>query len=120
MKTAARRLHRATGTVHTQQRRAASTWGCALDIDGVMLRGGVPVRGAAETVRQLQRDGIPHVFLTNGSGTTEQQKADSLSRILGLDPSDAIPASNMQLASTPMRQLAQQYKDDLCLFVGKV
>jgi len=83
--------------------RHASTWGCALDIDGVMLRGGVPVAGAAETVKQLQQDGIPHVFLTNGSGSTEQQKADSLSRILGLEGEDQIPAANMQLASTPMQ-----------------
>jgi len=100
-------------------RRHASTWGCALDIDGVVLRGGVPVQGAAETIRQLQRDEVPHIFLTNGSGTTEQQKADSLTRILGLEPEYAIKAQHMQLASTPMRALVDAYQDDLVVFVGK-
>jgi len=79
----------------------------------------VPVPGAAETVRRLQREDIPHIFLTNGSGTTEGQKAASLSRILGLAPEHFIQAEQMQLASTPMRGLVEEYKEKLVLFIGK-
>jgi len=39
----------------------------ALDLDGVIWRGDVPISGAAEAVHRLQASGVPVVFVTNNS-----------------------------------------------------
>jgi len=57
--------------------------GVALDIDGVLLRGGHVLEGAVEAVRRLQKQHVPLVFMTNGGGVTEAVKARELSHKLG-------------------------------------
>jgi hypothetical protein len=40
--------------------------GVALDIDGVLLRGKTVLPRAVDALKLLRKEGIPHVFVTNG------------------------------------------------------
>ncbi len=51
------------------------------DLDGVFYRGDVPLPGAADFVRWLDRAGIPYLFLTNNSTRTPRQYAEKLARL---------------------------------------
>lgn len=46
--------------------RNIGRYACALDIDGVLVRGNKPIRGALESIKLLQSHRIPFVCLTNG------------------------------------------------------
>ncbi|MGB5202247.1 MAG: TIGR01458 family HAD-type hydrolase [Sedimenticolaceae bacterium] len=55
--------------------------GLLIDIDGVVYQGGTLIPGSAETVAWLQREGIPHLFLTN---TTSRPRAAIVEKLHGL------------------------------------
>ena len=46
------------------------TKGYLVDMDGVIYRGAVPIPGAADFIRYLQKEDIPFLFLTNNSTYT--------------------------------------------------
>ena len=78
----------------------------AFDIDGVLLRGKIPIPGAVEALNILHQEGVPYVLMTNGGGTLEKGKADAVAKALD------IPVSPDQviLSHTPMKALADKYK----------
>ncbi len=45
----------------------------ALDIDGVILKGGVLLSGAKLAVEKLHKFQVPFIFMTNGGGCTENE-----------------------------------------------
>lgn len=94
---------------------AKRRWGVALDIDGVLIRGGSPIPGSAEAVRRLRAAGVPHVFMTNGGGVPEAAKAAELAARLG---DAAITEGQVLLSHTPMRQLAKRYAGRRVVVVG--
>lgn len=49
-----------------------------------------PIPGATDTLKYLQKNSIPFALLTNGGGKSEAERADELSRLLGLDVDPAI------------------------------
>ena len=55
-----------------------------IDLDGVLYVGGKPIPGAADTLKWLIEEGIPHMFLTN---TTSRPVRDILYKLksLGFD-----------------------------------
>jgi len=82
----------------------------AFDIDGVLLRGTTPIPGAADALRRLldPRTGAPaapFVFITNGGGVSEADKAADLRNLLGLPPAAGTP-DQVILAHTPFQGLA--------------
>ena len=89
--------------------------GVVLDVDGVLHSSGRPISGSAEAVRVLLDKRIPFAFLTNAGGSTEAQKAASISKLL-----DGVPISPCQvvLAHTPYRHIAPQYKGKRVLVIG--
>lgn len=79
--------------------------GFVFDIDGVLYRlsaGGSKeaVPGAEEALSLLREHGVPHVFMSNGTGQTEAQKAGTLSKLFGFP----VSTEDVVLASTPMRE----------------
>ncbi|KAL0583652.1 hypothetical protein ABG067_006465 [Albugo candida] len=92
-----------------------STFGVAIDVDGVLIRGKVPIPGAASVLQGLQDRAIPHVIMTNAGGYVEERKAEQLSEILNYE----IDPKKMCLSHSPMRKLAAKYKNELVLAVGK-
>ena len=64
---------------------SATTPALAIDLEGVVLRGGVVVEGAIETLRTLQELEVPFILLSNGSGNTEKAKASWISQRLGVE-----------------------------------
>ena len=61
----------------------------AFDIDGVILRGRVPIGGSPRALRRMYRDSgelkFPFLFLTNGGGIPESIRASELSELLGVN-----------------------------------
>ncbi len=92
-----------------------SAIGVALDIDGVILRGGQLIPGAVEAVQLLLQKQIPLVFVTNGGGMREEMKAHELSKKLGVD----ILPQQVILCHTPFKSLVSQYESCPVLVVGR-
>ena len=55
--------------------------GVLLDLDGVLYVGDEAVPGAAETVRWLQKEHVPHLFVTN---TSSRPRAGVVEKLAGL------------------------------------
>ena len=68
--------------------------GIVADIDGVVVRGEDKIGEPAAVIRRVFTpvgdQKIPFMFLTNGGGCTEQQKADQLNRKIGLTDDDGV------------------------------
>merc|ERR1712169_39813 len=82
----------------------------AFDIDGVLVRGGKPIPEALEAMKVLNGENeygvqIPHIFLTNGGGKTEEERCGDLSRQLERD----IKVGQFICGHTPMREMADTY-----------
>ena len=62
--------------------------GCLLDLDGTILQDDMPIEGAIDALKSLQKAGIPFRFLTN---TTRRPRARIISRLadLGFDAREA-------------------------------
>jgi len=65
----------ATGTV---QAASVESRGILFDMDGVLYDAARSIAGAAETVRWVQSEGIPHLFVTN---TSSRSRADLVRKL---------------------------------------
>ncbi|KAJ0400468.1 hypothetical protein P43SY_004817 [Pythium insidiosum] len=90
------------------------SFGIAFDIDGVLVRGGKELPRARDIILRLREDNVPHIFLTNGGGCMEAEKAANLGRALDLE----IAPQQMVLSHTPMRELVDKFKDSRVLIMG--
>lgn len=82
----------------------------AFDIDGVLVRGGRPIPEAIEAMKVLDGENeygmkIPHIFLTNGGGKTEEERCQDLSKQLQRE----IKPGQFICGHTPMREMAEKY-----------
>jgi HAD superfamily hydrolase (TIGR01456 family) len=87
----------------------------ALDIDGVILRGGSLISGAKDAVQLLAREKIPFIFVSNGGGIREELKADQLSAKLNVH----IRKEQIILCHTPFSSLALKYGHQNVLVLGQ-
>lgn len=95
---------------------AGGRWpGVAIDIDGVLLRGSKVLPRARDALERLQDASVPFVFVTNGGGKTEADKALELSKRLQLD----VRVEQVLLSHTPMKDLAAEYSDKRVLILGQ-
>ncbi|RCK64998.1 hypothetical protein Cantr_00687 [Candida viswanathii] len=93
--------------------RVASYAFC-FDIDGVILRGPNTIPEAVEAMKLLNGENkykikVPSIFVTNGGGKPEQQRADDLSKRLGC----TITKEQIIQGHTPMKDLVGTYKNVL-------
>jgi HAD superfamily hydrolase (TIGR01456 family) len=88
--------------------------GVALDIDGVLLRGKNLLPMAKTAVSLLKLNRIPTIYLTNGGGLTEVQKAKQLSDKLGIQ----VESRQILQSHTPFRSLAPEYSNKNILVLG--
>jgi HAD superfamily hydrolase (TIGR01458 family) len=77
-----------------------------LDLDGVVYVGDEPVRGAAETVEWLAREGVPYLFLTN---TTSRPRQALVDKLAGMD----VAAEPDQLLTPAVAALAWLRRHDV-------
>uniref|UniRef100_M4B8B3 Uncharacterized protein n=1 Tax=Hyaloperonospora arabidopsidis (strain Emoy2) TaxID=559515 RepID=M4B8B3_HYAAE len=94
--------------------RSAPSFGIAFDIDGVLIRGGHALPKAKRVLKSLRSNNVAHIFLTNGGGCMEDEKAKNLSTILDVP----IDPEHMILSHTPMREIAKTYGDKRVLIMG--
>jgi len=88
--------------------------GVAFDIDGVLIRGNHVLPQAIKAIELIHEHNIPHIFLTNGGGRLESDKAEQLEDWLGfpVDPEQVI------LSHTPMKGLVEKYGSKPVLIGG--
>lgn len=86
----------------------------AFDIDGVLLRGKVPLDGAKQTLETLQANAIPFILLTNGGGLSELNHAARL----GLRLTMSIEEEQFVQSHTPFGTFVDQYKDEWIVVLG--
>ncbi|CAM9191195.1 unnamed protein product, partial [Hapterophycus canaliculatus] len=86
----------------------------AFDIDGVLVRGPGVLPGARESLKALEDAGVPFVFVTNGGGCTEEEKARELTKKLGVQ----VDRSMVVLSHSPMRALAPEYSGKRVMVLG--
>lgn len=86
----------------------------AFDIDGVLLRGPVPVPGAPQALKTLQENGIPYVLLTNGGGLTEAAHALRIGHRLEM----TVTEDQFVQSHTPFKGVASAYADKWVLILG--
>jgi ribonucleotide monophosphatase NagD (HAD superfamily) len=60
------------------------------------------------------RNNVPYIFLTNGGGVRETEKAEELSKKLGVP----VNPDHLIVSHSPMRALVPKYKDSNVLVVG--
>ncbi|CAL5322391.1 unnamed protein product [Camellia sinensis] len=96
-----------------------SSFGIAFDIDGVILRGRVPIGGSPQSLRRLYGDSgtlkIPFLFLTNGGGIPESRRASELSNLLGVK---ILPSQVVQ-GHSPFKGLLKRFENELIVATGK-
>ncbi|KAG6353446.1 hypothetical protein INS49_005627 [Diaporthe citri] len=100
--------------VLSKLRNATHDFAFAFDIDGVLLRGTLPVEGAKQTLETLQANSIPFILLTNGGGLTELDHA----RRLGLRLTMSIDEDQFVQSHTPFRTFVEQYKEEWIVVLG--
>lgn len=87
-----------------------------LDIDGVILKGGALIPGAAAAIARLHKHHIPYCFVTNGGGVLESVKAAELSHKINLP----VPPQQVVLCHTPMQRLTAEFGREKVLVLGKL
>lgn len=87
----------------------------AIDIDGVIVKGGTLIPGADKAIQKLVDEKIPFVFVSNGGGSLESKKAEDLSDKLKV----SISPDQIILCHTPFQALVEQYKEAPILILGK-
>ncbi|KAF4587123.1 HAD-superfamily hydrolase, subfamily IIA, CECR5 [Ophiocordyceps camponoti-floridani] len=83
----------------------------AFDIDGVLCHGNQPLPAAREAIRTIRAIGSPYVFLTNGGGVSEDDKAASLAQRLGYHPDDDVIRRRLILSHSPFRDWSENAKN---------
>ncbi|KAN0047457.1 hypothetical protein ACTA71_001839 [Dictyostelium dimigraforme] len=98
----------------------SSSFGIVFDIDGVLMRDGVIIPDATQALKLLEdkesgEPKIPYIFMTNNGGFTEEEKANKISKVLQYN----IQSDKVMVAHTPVKPLAEKYKDSDVLLVSK-
>ena len=88
--------------------------GVTFDIDGVLLRGGTALPGAAAALARLDAARVPWLLLTNGGGELEAVKAAKVSHILGR----RIAPEQVVLSHTPLRSAVAAHGAQRVLVLG--
>ncbi|XP_062092850.1 mitochondrial hydrolase YKR070W [Humulus lupulus] len=103
--------------IHSSAKRPS--FGIAFDIDGVILRGRVPIGGSPQALRRLYGEAgtlkVPFLFLTNGGGIPESRRAIELGELLGVQ---ILPSQVVQ-GHTPFKNLLNKYENELIVAAGK-
>ncbi|CAH9088079.1 unnamed protein product [Cuscuta epithymum] len=98
---------------------APSSFGIAFDIDGVLLRGSIPISGSSHALRRLYDNfgtmRVPFVFLTNGGGIPEYERARELTSLLRIN---ILPSQVLQ-GHTPFKHLVKRFENEFIVAVGK-
>ncbi|KAK7822392.1 uncharacterized protein CFP56_036552 [Quercus suber] len=83
------------------------SFGIAFDIDGVVLRGRVPIGGSPQALRRLYGD--------SGGGVPESRRATELSELLRVH---ILPSQVVQ-GHSPFKTLLKRFENELIIATGK-
>lgn len=101
---------------HTSQEQAfpSPDFAIAFDIDGVLVRGKIPITGGKKALELLKRYKIPFIMLTNGGGHTEGIHSKQVSERIGAE----IKEDQFVQSHTPFKSVIGQYSGEWVLVLG--
>lgn len=110
-------LHLESLSLHrTSQARA--TWSpdfaLAFDIDGVLVRGKIPIPCGKEALELLKKHTVPFIMLTNSGGHPEDIHSKRVSERLGTE----IQEDQFVQSHTPFKLVIDNYKNQWVLVLG--
>lgn len=73
--------------------------------------------GAEKVIQTLRNNGIRYVFLTNGGGSSEDKKADSLQERLQIPPSEDVTRNRVIVSHTPMSAWSEKTKNESTVLI---
>ena len=96
------------------------------DIDGVVYRGGHEIGNSRRVIHALLNQEVhpgqtvPFALLTNGGGVPEQERAELVNGIIGLNEGRVLRGEDMILCHSPFRdpQLVKEYAEKYILVSG--
>uniref|UniRef100_A0A8C7WML5 Haloacid dehalogenase-like hydrolase domain-containing 5 n=1 Tax=Oryzias sinensis TaxID=183150 RepID=A0A8C7WML5_9TELE len=101
---------------HSFTTKPQPRFGLLFDIDGVLVRGRIPIPAAKKTFEKLVNSQgqfvVPVVFVTNAGNCLRQTKADQLSHLLGVP----ITQEQVVMSHSPLRMLRKFH--DKCVLVS--
>ncbi|CAL8275950.1 unnamed protein product [Boreogadus saida] len=104
------------GTV--SNRKPQPRFGLLFDIDGVLVRGRMPIPAAKKAFQKLVNSQgqfvVPVVFVTNAGNCLRQKKADQMSHVLGVP----ITMDQIIMSHSPLRMF-KKYHDKCVLVSGQ-
>lgn len=87
--------------------RSKPTFGLVLDIDGVFIRDGIPIKESFDALRLILKHEIPFIFVTNGGGDLEAKRLAFMQELFQEAWGDyVLQKEQIVLAHTPMAALA--------------
>ncbi|CAN8096410.1 unnamed protein product [Discula destructiva] len=86
----------------------------AFDIDGVLVRGKIPIETAKCSLAFLKQNNIPYIMLTNGGGHTEAAHATMLAARLGIE----VDEEQFVQSHTPYKSFLHAYEGQWVLCLG--
>ncbi|KAE9378984.1 HAD-superfamily hydrolase [Stipitochalara longipes BDJ] len=89
----------------------------AFDIDGVLIRSGIPLPGANAALEFLQQNRIPFIFLTNGGGLVEKDHVALLGQRLSIAN---LSEHQFVQSHSPFQDLVPSLKDKNILVLGGI
>ncbi|KAF8929947.1 hypothetical protein BGZ58_008587 [Dissophora ornata] len=98
--------------LHTQAKVAP--YNVVFDIDGVLIKGHHAIPQTRKALQLLWENNVPYIFLTNGGGVLESEKAEQLSKKLGVP----VNPDHLIVSHSPMRALVPEYKNKNVMVVG--
>ncbi|KAF4124408.1 Phosphatidyl synthase [Geosmithia morbida] len=97
--------------------KLAENFGFLFDCDGVLHKGNQTISGAQEALRLCHDQATRYLFLTNGGGnTTEDQKAVSLKKKVGLKTGELVDGRVIQ-SHTPLSTFKEESKRNDTVYV---
>jgi HAD superfamily hydrolase (TIGR01456 family) len=93
-----------------QASSSLQNFGIVCDIDGVLIKDGLPIKGAKEAVESWQSNPRAQLlFVTNSGGITEKHKAKKTNEQIHISNEKSITENQMIVAHTPMKGLVASF-----------
>lgn len=86
----------------------------AFDVDGVLKHGRFVIPEAKQALQKLDLLNIPYIFITNGGGNKETERAKAISKDFHVN----VDESQIVLSHTVMKPLAQRLGEKNILVIG--
>ena len=88
------------------------------DVEGVLKKGNIPLRGSSDSLLTLSSAGIPFVLLSNSGNTSVSQKLLEINSVLKLPRENQLAPEQLILSHSPLANLKDKFLGKMVLVAG--